>query len=189
VRVHLSDATGNRIDSAVTSVHQRGPDHIACLLDGIWPDEVWKLDVEFAQLSDFEMADLWPVEALPLPSLTRTDYTATNLSTTLHGSIIHLAVVADRSSRNDTDTDRPGCRVNVQATVQASADGRRLTLATINDNRGRTYRPTRFEHPGNRFEYALTLPPDARSIDMKFALHRPRVVRFLARPTPADGLR
>ena len=168
----IVDATGNWAD---------GNEYLSLIRDGeamnhfkqqpLPAGEAWRMTVEFARVSGFSAEELRTVTGIPLPPAGQGSVTK-NLGTNL------LKVSWERRLTEDNP-------LIFRATVYPVPSDHILTLVRATDNLGRALK---FKNVGGdggvvfvAFE-ELNLAPNATSVDLVFALHRNRLVKFQVKP-------
>ncbi len=203
-RVEREDATGNsvrgdRIHGRLISLpDSRYMDRrnvgIVSFPSVCWPDEpAWKLRVEFSQdrNSQFRSNDLWLVKGVPVPppnGMVEPDLKARLRYGALRLKGITAANVALPGGR---PPKAPSPQVYVE--LEPATNGVRLDLLRVVDDRGQRVvvsggMPGGFPALASAStristrNFGLRIPPEAKTLDLEFALYRSRMVEFLAKP-------
>lgn len=176
----LSDATGNVLSSEYDALTRRGGKQYYYFPGGLSPREAaWKLRVELSRtaLARFTPAESWTVRGVAVPGPS---------SATRSGEVVSRNGVRVRFLEL-AGTDRVWYKPRVRLQVEGHMGDLRLTVGAQDQN-GRLYAGYgittygRQQLRNRQYDYFLNLPPDARVVDLTFALHRSRYVEFLARP-------
>jgi hypothetical protein len=173
--------------------------------DGLWPDSsAWKLRLELARtpLAGFAPEETWTVRGVPVPRPgSVTQYVAT---ATRQGVRLRLLGLVGKGTVRWPGQGYIACWVGedptVRLRVRSLPDTYHITLRAV-DDRSRRYagedpRSGRYsagydpqqctpaQGPGEQeFRYRLRLAPDAKTVDLTFAVHQSRFVEFLAHPS------
>jgi hypothetical protein len=194
VSVKISDATGNLISQEIYSplnkFHYEKGEVFIDLDRGLCFDEVWKLNVEFArtELTHFAPEELWIIGNLQLP---QRNSVALSTENTFHqGMKLRLVGIGGPGIREWTTSQSASGeqRAEVRARISLPCEGVRLNLFA-RDDRGRRFTGVVTGYtdiPSDRereFSFSFSdIPPDAKSLDLTFAIHKSRYAEFLAKP-------
>ncbi len=182
VGVTLSDATGNVLSFEDEALIRRGNEQSLYFRGALSLREAaWKLRVELSRTAtaSFSPEESWTVRGVAVPAARQS--TPSGEVVTRKGVRVRFLELAG--------TDRAWYKPRVRLTVEGRMDDLRLTVRA-RDQKGRVYAGYGTSTHGRqqlrktRCDYFLNLPPDARVLDLTFAVHRSRYVEFLARPTP-----
>ena len=171
--------------------------------DQIRPDNCeWHLRVEFSRTSGFGAADLWTVRNVPVPQEGQTIDYKVIASTVLHGTKIDLQQLLPPSESFGEPIDKFNpVPINTPAVIIVHSprrEGLRMDLVKVMDDQGRKVttsfisgRPGR-EEGGDRIDRTdpqyqsyfrlVGLRPDAKSVNLMFALHESEYAEFDAKP-------
>jgi hypothetical protein len=154
-----------------------------------WPDEAaWKLRVEVCRAGAFRSAELWTFRSLPAP---RAGKTVRHIKGTTRGGIT-LSVQSLHHYRPPGELVRklikPFPSAGVRLRTWGLSDDMRVSLIRATDDRGRVLATSRYGYRGEDGEHSFNyqLPADAKTLDLTFAVQKPRFVEFLAAPTRPD---
>ena len=171
------DATGNRLQNVAWNI-ERGPQRVYYRW-GLWPGEAaWKLQVEFSRRSGFAPGQLWTVKGLSL--------TETNLSgnkeyqTVLQGITVRLQALSPARSPDGSRT--------LHMALSPRSDDRGLSLVEGTDDQGRPVSSGSVALSGGGQLFNLTVAPDAKSLNLTFALHESHVIEFTVKPEVAGAI-
>jgi hypothetical protein len=199
VGLTLSDATGNRVVPPVlTRRHTDAETGLAWMRNLLPRGEVWKARVEYVQRGGFAAGDLWTVKGVPVPR--RGPEFFPEQSTTHDSGPVAFRLVPRRD---------PSGELHFMLRLDALPRGVRLRLVHARDNRGRLTFPREEEavvfptaseaheqhvtvsapFGGNRSEKwwggyrRVRVAPDARTVNLTFAVVRSRFVEFVFQPS------
>ena len=167
---------------------------------GLWPDEPWKVRLEFIQRFNFSDDEMVTFTNLPVKAGSQQDaddewtWNAgnTNFTVIAQGTVngVHLQLLPPLLV---PDKNSPGHQKYISVIIGADLDfnpkGMNLTVVSVTDDQGRE-----LGHPfGTSWagHYDLDLPnvrDDIKSLNLKLALHRSRFVEFTVKPEKASAL-
>jgi hypothetical protein len=193
IRISVSDATGNSV-AGLVGYYRYPSSNGERWFGGLCRREVWKLRVEFARALPLSAAPdfLWTVRNIvaPLPGVAGVSHA----KITRQG--VTLALLGTAGAGAHSHFPRPDSLQNVsfaRVSVRCPSGGLRLTLVRATDDRGRMvlpaslYRrgePSQIYLPWQRdYDFHLKVPPDARKLNLTFAVHRTRTFEFKVKPT------
>jgi hypothetical protein len=193
--VELSDATGNRVRKQTPTMRMLERDtrvsseavaawsrrHAAISLEGaLWLEEAaWRIHLECRQgwQAVFPADQLWTVQGLAVPGAS--GVTAVNARTNVGG--VALAFTALSASN---EVRQGQCR-RIQALVRVDSPppGAFVDIVKLTDDRGTNLfkAPARFETRQHVLD--LRVPPESKTVDITFAVHRKQTVEFTVAPT------
>lgn len=204
--VERQDATGNSVrgkkpygrlislpDPRHDMMERRNAGGIS-LPGAVWHDEpAWKLRVEFVQdrNSQFRSNDLWEVKGVAVPP--SNGMVELDLKARLRYGALRLKGItaANVLFPGERTPKNPSPQVYVE--LEPATNGVRLDLIRAIDNRGEqvvSYSTAQWGPPASTSTatgistraFGLFIPPEARALDLTFALYRSRTVEFLAKP-------
>lgn len=198
-RLRLQDAAGHRWSVEGTRVFY-GPDGEGVFAfpqaSGSHPFP-WRMTVELARATRFMPYEFWgsfsrdelwtlPLIPVPRPGQTR-ESPASDRTARRQGARLELAEaigprVPLRGARATAGVTRLAVR------MADASDGTELTLLRATDFKGRwvpLVARSEVRHPRDREDvFGLQTRPDARTLNVTFAVHRMRMVQFTVSPTP-----
>ncbi|HXE42091.1 MAG TPA: hypothetical protein VN516_03615, partial [Candidatus Baltobacteraceae bacterium] len=203
VSVETSDATGNRVNGW-SPIFNNGNgnnqqtdwangDGTMTYQYGLWPDEPWKIKLEFSQQSDFTDSELWNVPNVPfVPAKQNEMYnfpnrrqTATNApfaETDLNGFHLKLFPAKNFTDAGNNDWMQGGLFLQVTPDVTT---GYRMTIKVTdnqtNDVQCSQYNNQRMNNVAN-YSYRLQDIAGLTNINVSISLHKSRYVEFTAKP-------
>jgi hypothetical protein len=205
--ITTSDGTGNSVSTSLYSGNNNwingsgnsdweNGDDVFTYQYGLWMDEpVWKLRVEFSQMSDFDDSELWTLSNVPLQPGNRNDFwnynnnrraTTPYAETDLNG--VHLKLLPPKYFTDAQANNNPQGGFILLATPQLP-EGMRLTLVKVTDNQSND-----IQHWENvwspdgkttMFQCQLNDIIGLTNINLSIAVHKSRFVEFTARPEKA----
>jgi len=140
---------------------------------GLWPGEAaWRLKVELSRHANFAPDELWTVRDLSL-SETNLSHLLTS-QTTLQGTVAQLQRLVPSLEQGSVHT--------LFLSVSPHREGFRFTIVEATDDLGRTVSFS--GHGGNGINHTIDFrpAPDAKSLNVTFALHPSRFVEFTVKP-------
>ena len=177
--LELTDATGNTANSYRSAASRIEGQPIFGLSAALWPDEpAWRLNVEFSRIVDFAPDELVSLPGLPVPE--RGTHSLIHTQAAVQGATFSGRLLAHLETPVSIAHLRAGAELVVSL---VPVEGLRLRLVHAADDRGRELRhvPGYAEASGPH-NFWLEMPPDARALDLTFAVTRSRFVEFVARP-------
>ncbi|HWN94754.1 MAG TPA: hypothetical protein VNT99_06965, partial [Methylomirabilota bacterium] len=181
--IYASDALGNQNVYGVGSYPDRNGDESWEGYWLLWPDEpAWKLRLEFVRRGGFAPDERWLVEGIPVPG--RDSFTPKTFQTNLQGVLLVVRGISDAQGL------LPDGQMSVNATSNVldmkwspSREGTRVSLLEVKDESGQKLVPAGSvggDH--GQIGYRLNIASNVHSVNALFAVHRNRVVEFLAKP-------
>ena len=192
VEIIVSDATGNTYTIGIGRHFSYGRDD-RISFRGLCPYETaWKLRVEFSRTADssFSADQLWTVRGVAVPNRdTIIRSSATNrvqvYSPTGEGVTLQLLGIAGAgtvswSEHSSSSRNEPYVRLrvspgnNLRPTLQATDDiGWEIIVSST----------SYYDTPDGRIcDFNLEIPPEMKTLDLTFAVHRSRFAEFIAEP-------
>jgi hypothetical protein len=187
VHIETSDATGNHTGNRGWSSSRENDEQILTYQWGLWPDEpAWKLRVELSRRSGFNEDELWTVTEIPFTPGTINDTyrrdKGTNVIAQTTLDDIHLDLYSVIKLSTDQARQSGGLDGVFRIRATPPPDGTRLTLVSVTDDQNRTIEFNNLGWGGGDYRFALRKLGDAKTINVKLALHRSRYVEFTAKP-------
>jgi hypothetical protein len=178
IGIETSDATGNQVQHQGWKSSFENGHHTIHYRWGLWPSEsAWKLKVQIARRSGFATDQLWTVRGFSLVDTNLRN--ALVIETNLQGAVVHLG-------RTITENAFLGTRT-IQLSVNPYREDHRLTLVQANDDLERTvpvvgegWSPRAHQFVGYSFD--LRPAPNAKSLNLTFALQQSCHVEFVVKP-------
>jgi hypothetical protein len=170
--IETSDATGNRAQHQSWKSNIENHHHVIHYRWGLWPSEAaWKLRVETARRSNFKPDQIWNVRRL---SLAKADEVL-GCQAERQGASLELHRIQPE------DFPKGGCTIHLR--VQPFRSDYRLSLVEATDDTGRKVPNTGEGWSNGSHTFNLRPEPDARSLNLTFALHQTYSVEFVVKPT------
>jgi hypothetical protein len=162
---------------------------------GLWPDEPWKVQLEFIQRSNFSEEDTVTFTNLPVKLGSQQDadeqWTAWNVGKTnfpftitpaaVNG--VHLKLLPPLLLTNRWQSDEMDVGIIIGADPDFKPQGMNLTVVSATDDQGRDL--WSFEQPSWAGHYSISFArvhEDIKSLNLKLALHPSRFVEFTVMP-------
>jgi hypothetical protein len=185
VSAELCDATGNKLRSAGTTWGGEEQSYFA-FEPGLWLDEkAWKLRCEIKRFTGFAPDEILVFKDVPLGELEVTNRIGW---TTNFGGI---SVAFDYSFRRAPNTNSSWSSdqiSNTHFTVNGLTDDVHFDLVSARTDTGADLFSGSSASSGSSREYSFReIPPEARTADFTFAVHRSRWVEFLVKPEIGPG--
>jgi len=201
VSFEMTDATGNHVNAMVypqqnQQILVQSNDVTATFQYGLWPDEPWKMRVEFSKQSGFDNTELWTVPAIPLDPGKQRDFwnnrkgnNAVFAETDVGG--LHLKVYRAQYFTDMPPNSNPQGGLNVEVDP-ALPDGMRMTVVSLTDDQtndvnhwdsgggGRAGKGG-----GSIYRYQLQNVDGATNLNLTLAIHKSHYLEFTAKPEMA----
>ena len=169
------------------------------LRDGILPAPgEWKLRVKFFRTSGFTPEELWTVKGVPLPKRSPEQPYHVIESVVRQETRLSLRELLPAGDHFAERVHFPLEVLGVSVLLDPPRENLRVDLAAVKDDRGRSVQAqlkqkSAASHgsgttdPTVRYHFLLTdLKPDARKVDLTFALHAGEIVEFPVRYAPGS---
>jgi hypothetical protein len=178
--VELSDATGNVLPS--TGMSWGGPgDDVFGFSPGLWTNEAtWKLRCEIKRTKGFTPGELFTFKNVPLSELFQTNQLG--WATNVNGVTVTLDYFIHRPPlTNNTWSSSQLSEAHFRTT--GLSNDLHLDLIEIRADNGTNVKCPSWSSSGDTQDrYLGNIPPDAKTLDFTFAVHRGRWVEFLVKP-------
>jgi hypothetical protein len=198
-------ACGISASNAVGEIHPGGSygsrwsrgEHKVDFDGALWLEEAaWKLVVDFARTGDFPLDELWSVKGVSVPGAGW--LMETRIATNLFSEELEFLGVSGPKTHLPEGYAGIQPHANIHVRTPHPMDGLRLGLVEVRDDQGRklaTKGSTVRTSMGGRGNtpremlhgFAVEIPEDAKSLDIRFAATRVRSVEFLAKPVMFDS--
>ena len=191
IRVDLTDATGNHLDTWINGNYQDGQIAEYIMQSALWPDEpAWKMRLEMSRSSGFSDNELWTVTDVPIKAGSQQDvWNGWNNSdksrpafaeATVNG--IHLKLFPAIQYQDQGQGGQ-----NVSYTIKADPDpeaaGLRLTVLKADDDQGHVLQNRGASWGGGNYQYQYSGVRNLKTLNLTFALHKSRFVEFTVKPS------
>jgi hypothetical protein len=176
----------------------QGGEHKVNFDGGLWLEETWKVDVDFARTGNFPPDELWSVHEVGVPKAG--ELMEARVVTNLHHAELEFLGVS--GPRTKLPEDYAGIRPNANIHVRTPhpMEGLRLVMVEVRDDQGRKLAnkgSSARSSTGGRGNtpkemlhgFAVEIPEDSKSLDITFAVTRVRSVEFLAKPSLTESAR
>lgn len=186
IKITMTDATGNRVSSSSWSNENKTGEELFRYNPTLWSDEAaWKLGVEFSRKPDapFAADEVWTIPGVAVPGAS--SYTELNRTNTLQGCSVHFIGLAGEFGRLPNGNNMSSGSGNLQVNVSPMPDGMRLTLVSVVDDQARPVNRQGASWGGGKHSFGLKWPSDAKTVDIKLALHKSRFAEYLVKPDAA----
>jgi hypothetical protein len=206
--VQTSDASGNWSRGSIYAYPKHGvspsyPDRIHpsfppendgyYFQPGLWPEEPWKVRLEFIQRAGFSDDEMVTFTNLPVRSGSQQDAddewtwdaSKTNFKCVAKAVVngAHLQLLPPLLVANRWQSSEKDIRIIVMASPDFKPQGMNLTVVVATDDQGRKL--WSFEKPSWAGHYSIefaSVHDDVKSLNLKIALHKSRFVEFTVRP-------
>jgi hypothetical protein len=162
---------------------------------GLWPDEPWKVRLEFIQRFNFSDDDTVTFTNLPVKmgspedaddewtawDVGKTNFPFTITPATVNG--VHLQLLPPLLLTNRWQSGERDVSIIIGAGPDYQPQGMNLTVVAATDDQGRELRS--FEQPPWAGHYSISfarIHDDIKSLNLKLALHKSRFVEFTVQP-------
>ena len=162
---------------------------------GLWPDEPWKVRLEFIQRFNFSDDDTVTFTNLPVKmgspedaddewtawDVGKTNFPFTITPATVNG--VHLQLLPPLLLTNRWQSGERDVSIIIGAGPDYQPQGMNLTVVAATDDQGRELRS--FEQPPWAGHYSISFArvhDDIKSLNLKLALHKSRFVEFTVQP-------
>jgi len=208
--VQTTDAAGNWSRGLIYAYPKNGinpsyPDRVHpsfppetdgyCFQPGLWPDEPWKVRLEFIQRFNFGDDDTVTFTNLPVKAGSQKDaddeWTAWNVGNTnvpftiataaVNG--VHLNLLPPLLLTNRWQSSEMDVSIIIGADPSFKPKGMNLTVVAATDDQGREL--WSFEQPAWAGHYSISFArvhDDIKSLNLKLALHKSRFMEFTVKP-------
>jgi len=193
-KIETSDTAGNAVQSEVAHYIRNGKS-TTYFQPGLWPDETWKLRMEFTRISGFTKDEMWTVTNVPVNAVGSNDLqnvwnndSGTNSAfaeTTNNG--IHFEIFPAKIFTDQSEDGDRHITINLKTDPNLESEGIRMTLVKATDDQQRKIRYAGGNRSGANYEFQFTKAPDAKSMNLTIALHKSRFVEFTVKPDMASG--
>ena len=164
---------------------------------GLWPNQPWKVRLEFIQRSGFSADELVTFTNVPVKPGTqgdwdnewsawdvgKTNFPFTIIPATVKG--VHLKLLPPLLLQDQNSTGNPkDVSIIIGADPNFNPKGMNLTVVSATDDQGRDL--WSFETPAWAGHYSIEFAhvhDDIKSLNLKLALHKSRFVEFTVKPT------
>lgn len=177
------DATGNHTVNTSWASYLRGDDAVMRYQWGLPPDEpAWKLRAEFSRTSGFSDDELLTFTNVPIVTNKffhvdqSADITDAFVKKDFAGTTVYVFSV--RQSEDPDDHGKEQLRFQMKPTPE----GLRLKLLKVTDEHGGEISSFPRSWGGGGYNYGLTNPGDAKTVNVTLALHRSRYAEFIVKP-------
>jgi hypothetical protein len=196
--IGASNAAGEvRPAGSYGSLWQRG-EHKVNFEGGLWLEETWKVNVDFARTGNFPSDELWFIKGVSVPK--PGELMEARVVTNLHHAELQFLGVSGAKAVLQEDYAGIQPHANIHVRMPHPMDGLRLVLVEVRDDQGRklaTNGSTARTSMGGRGNtpkemlhgFAVEIPDDAKSLDITLAATRVRSVEFLAKPSLTESAR
>jgi hypothetical protein len=165
---------------------------------GLWPDEPWKVRLEFIQRFNFSDDEMVTFTNLPVKAgsqqdwddewtvwnVGKTNFPFTIILATVNG--VHLQLLPPLLLTNRWQSSELDVSIIIGADPGFNPKGMNLTVVAATDDQGRDL--WSFEQPAWAGHYSIEFArvhDDIKSLNLKLALHKSRFVEFTVRPEKA----
>jgi hypothetical protein len=209
--VQTTDASGNWSRGLIYAYPKNGvapsypdrvhpsfpPENDGCYFQpGLWPDEPWKVRLEFIQRSGFSDDEMVTFTNLPVRSGSQQDaddewtwdagktnfnFVATATANGAHLQLLPPLLVVNRWQSSEKDIS-----IIIEADPGFKPQGMNLTVMAATDDQGREL--WSFEKPPWAGHFSIEFArvhDDVKSLNLKLALHKSRFVEFTVKPEKA----
>jgi hypothetical protein len=180
--IHASDALGNRNFYGVFSYPDRSGDETWTGTWLLWPDEPWKLRLEFARRGGFASDELWHVQGIPVPGSDL--FTPRTFQTNLQGASLTVRGISDARGFLPDGTMSVNATSNVLDMIWTpSPAGLQVSLLEVKDDRGQ-----RIQMKGSVggdhgvVGYGLDIASNVQSVNVLFAVRKSHFLEMLVKP-------
>ena len=167
---------------------------------GLWPDQPWKVRLEFIQRSGFSDDEMVTFTNLPVKPGSQQDaddeWTAwdvgkTNFPFTITPAIVkgvHLKLLPPLLLTNHWQSSQKDISVIIGADPNFNPKGMNLTVVSATDGQGRDlWHSSGVPWAGHYSIDFASVHDDIKSVNLTLALHKSRFVEFTVQPEKADG--
>jgi hypothetical protein len=159
-----------------------GPDRIRFVTRaGLCVEEpAWKMELQFARVSNFPSNELWNIDAVPVPRPS-TNF-ITDITSERHGVMLHFRGIlpaAAREPKAKRGVEKPAAYVvctNLPPDLQ-------FKLIKAVDQEGREVRQIGMSRNGDDFVFGLALDSKVKTVDLTFAMTRLVTKEYMVKPT------
>lgn len=192
--LQFSDATGNRWkpDNFVCWAEDEAEPRLHTSMPGaLWANEpAWDVRVELSRTNDFAPEELLTLKNIPVPPpgevIELRDMHFVN------GLDVEVRSIADATAELEQSHKwlQEKGKMNLALTLHGESEGKRVSLVSVRDDRGRPVpfkdRPETYTR--RELVFGFEAPEGAKSLEFKVAVHESRFVEFRAKPVQAAGL-
>lgn len=200
VAIETSDGTGNS-DTGWLNTQAQNDNWVASYQYGLWPDEPWKLRVEFSKQSGFNDDEQWIIPNIPVQNSRMRDFyggrrRSTNLQPFAQTDLgtYHLSVSQVKQFTDMGPNSQPQGGLTIEVDP-APPEGMRLTIVKFTDDAGDDIQHWDYgqtgqaSHKGMIYRYGLQDLQGGTNFNLTVALHKSHFLEFTAKPetAPADS--
>ncbi|HTR41878.1 MAG TPA: hypothetical protein VMH87_09710 [Pseudomonadales bacterium] len=166
---------------------------------GLWPDEPWKVRLEFIRRSNYSNDELVTFTNIPVKAgsqqdadaewtawdVTKTNFPFTVIPATVNG--VHLQLLPPLLVNNRWQSSEKDISIIIGADPGFNPKGMNMTVVAATDDHGRNL--WSFERPAWAGHYSIEFArvhDDVKSLNLKLALHKSRFVEFIVKPERAE---
>jgi hypothetical protein len=204
VSFEMTDATGNHVEAMIRpqqsqQLQMQGNDVTATYQYGLWPDEPWKLRVEFSKQSGFDSSESWTVQGIPVDPGRQRDFwnfgrrqnNATNVFAEGDVGGLHLKIYRAKYFTDMPPNSQPqgGLSIEVDPSLP---DGTRMTIVSLTDDQTNDinywdagWNGGRRAGGGTIYHYSLQDVDGATNLNLTLAVHASHYLEFTAKPEAA----
>ena len=168
---------------------------------GLWPDQPWKVRLEFIQRSNFSDDEIVTFTNVPVKAGSKQDWEnewdawdvgKTNFPFTITPATangVHLQLLPPLLVLNQNSTGNPkDVSIIIGADPDFNPKGVNLTVVSATDDQGRDlWHPFGVPWAGHYSIEFARVHDDIKSVNLKLALHKSRFVEFTVKPEKADA--
>jgi hypothetical protein len=176
-QITFMDATGNVGENRSRRSFPSTNELVSIVDNVLWPDEpAWKMRMELSRESGFTADELVSFTNIPIAITWATSVVQSN--TVGKRSIEMLAAV----SYNQSSEEGRSRSYALPFHAKPGLEGYRFTVIQATDDRGHSLRTMGWGTSGNQYNVSLEGTNVAKSLNVTLAIHRSRLVEFLAKP-------
>ncbi len=180
-KIYMTDATGNSAENNNWMTSNEGDETIIRYKWPLFPEETWRLRVEFSRRASASFAtnELWTITEIPIPATNGVETQMMQSHQVQNLTVLgrSLSVSASGGGRRESI---------LKASAGPDSDGYRLTVVHAIDQNGKElWTSRRSWSSGGDYSFAVELEGESKTLDITLALQQSRFVEFIAKPAVA----
>ncbi|GEM_PF-1247182 len=183
--VQLHDPQGNHASAASWNSGSEQGLETFTFRPSLWPDEPWRLQVEFARkpTAEFGPAELIRVPAIEIPA--RDGYTSIHFSTDVLGYIgqkIEVIGLAGPNGKVPGGNRFTSGSYSLEVKTTAFPKKLRLTLVRLKENTGKEAQAQGSGWTDTDYSFDFRFSPEAKKVDLTLAVQKTIFLDFVVKP-------